>query len=190
MSIVNEAIEGVMDLINAGHPFADIRRGALGTDPGIVCEVGPSSPDEVYLDKNQYIPVDLTINAKHPNLYTATEAMNSIHHMLTMLTAYPAGDTWQIVDITTTTLPQVIGREDNGDWLLASSLAVKVYTNSTVIRHVLTPYQGSYSVRSIANEEQTLDTDYKYMTRDMTVEEVYYSETSNDKGGMTVYIGE
>ena len=190
MTIINEAVSGVMDLIDAQHLFAQIRRGALGNETGIVCEPGASFPNEVYLDKNQYIPIDLTFNAKHPNLETATETMNTIHQVLTMLTTYPSGTGWQIVDITTATLPRVIGREDNGNWLVASAVTVKVYTESEVIHHVLLPYEGSYSVRSIANEEQTLDTDYRYMVNDMTVEEVYYSETGNDQGGYTVYIGE
>ena len=43
-----------------------------------------------------------------------------------MLTSYPSGADWHIVDISTMTEPQVIGREDEGQWLMASSLWVKV----------------------------------------------------------------
>ena len=125
-SIINQAIEAVMGLIDGLSLFSTIRRGALGTEDGLCCEIGPSSPDEVYLDKNKYTPIDLTINGKHNNLQTLSDAMNGIHENLTMLTSYPYGTDWHIVDISTMTEPQVIGREDEGQWLMASSLWVKV----------------------------------------------------------------
>lgn len=127
-SIINQAVEKVMDLIDALELFSLITRGALGTGNGLVCEVAPSSPSEVYLDKNQYITVDLTINGKHSNLETLSDAMNTIHESLTMLREYPYSTDWQIVDIVTLTEPQVIGREENNDWIMASSLGVKVLT--------------------------------------------------------------
>jgi hypothetical protein len=127
-SIMNQAVEAVMDLIDLIGLYSAITRGALGTGNGLACEIGPSSPETVWLDKNQYIPIDLTINGKHTNMQTLSEAMNQIHETLTMMTEYPSGDDWEIVDITTMTEPQMIGREDEGAWLMASALLVKVAT--------------------------------------------------------------
>lgn len=128
MTIINEAVESVMELIDGLGLFSSIYRGALGTGDGLCCEIAPTSPETVFLDKNQYIPIDLTINGKHENLETLSDAMNSIHETLTMKTSYPYGNTWKIVDITTYTEPQVIGREDSNQWVMASSLLVKVET--------------------------------------------------------------
>jgi hypothetical protein len=128
MTIINAAMEAVMDLIDGLGLFALITRGALGTGEGLVCEVGPSGPDEVYMDKNQYIILDFTINGKHANLQTLSDDMNRIHQEITMLREYPSGDDWNIVDITTLTEPQIIGREDNNAWLMASALNVKIET--------------------------------------------------------------
>ena len=128
MTIINAAVEAVMDLIDGLGLFALITRGALGTGEGLVCEVGPSGPDEVYMDKNQYIILDFTINGKHANLQTLSDDMNRIHQDITMLREYPSGDDWNIVDITTMTEPQIIGREDNNMWLMASALNVKIET--------------------------------------------------------------
>lgn len=128
MTIINAAVEAVMDLIDGLGLFALITRGALGTGKGLVCEVGPSGPDEVYMDKNQYIILDFTINGKHANLQTLSDDMNRIHQEITMLREYPFGDDWNIVDITTLTEPQIIGREDNNMWLMASALNVKIET--------------------------------------------------------------
>ena len=128
-SFINKAVESVMDLIDALDLFAKITRGALGTGDGLSCEVGPSGPDTIWLDKNQYIPMDLTINGKNSNLETLSDAMNGIHEYLTMLRSYPSGDHWQITDIATLTEPQVIGREADNKWIMASSLAVRIATD-------------------------------------------------------------
>ena len=126
-SVINQAVEAVIGLINALTPFANITRGALPTGAGLCCEVGPTTPSEVYLSKDAYIPVDLTINGKHHDLMTLSDTMNGIHSALTRAKTYPSADHWEIVDIATATLPQVLGREDNNDWLMASSLSVRIY---------------------------------------------------------------
>lgn len=128
-SIVNRVVESVMDLINDMDNFAPIRRGALGTDPGLVCEIAPSTVDTVFLDKNSYIFLDLTMNGKHKNLELLSDTMHNISDTLTRMKKYPSGDGWEIVDITAGNPPEatVIGREDNGEWLMASSVIIKFY---------------------------------------------------------------
>ena len=116
-----------MDLIDALGLYSTLSRGALGTGNGICCEIGPSVPDEVYLDKNQHIFIDLTINGKHTNLQTLSDAMNSIHESLTFKKEYPYDTDWRMTDITTLTEPQIITREEGNAWVMASSLAVKIY---------------------------------------------------------------
>ena len=127
-SIINQAIEAVMDVIDALSLFAPITRGALGTGDSLSCEIGPTSPEEIWLDKNKYIPIDLTINGKYSNLETLSDTMNMIHENLTMMRSYPNGSEWEIVDIATQTEPQVIGREQDNRWMMASALSVRVAT--------------------------------------------------------------
>lgn len=132
-TILNDAVEAVMNLIDALSLFATITRGALGTRSGLCCEVAPSSPTEVYLDKNQFIPLDLTINGKHEELETLSNDMNMIHEALTMYRTYPSGNEWEIVDITTITEPQIIGRDENNLFIMSSNLSVKIHTKKGVI---------------------------------------------------------
>lgn len=127
MSVINEVLEAVIGLMNATQPFATVTRGALPTGPGITCEVGPTAPLETYLDKNTYIPLDVTINGKHENLKVLSDALNTIHSALTRAKQYPEGERWQIVDITTQTLPDIVDREQNNVWLMASALSVNFY---------------------------------------------------------------
>ena len=49
-------------------------------------------------------------------------------------------------------------------------------------------YEGSYTVRP-SIDAQTLPTNQKYMTDDLTVQAIPYSEVSNQSGGMTATIG-
>lgn len=127
MSVINEAIEAVIGLMNDTRPFAKVTRGALPTGIGLVCELSPTMPQTLFWDKNTFIPLDITLNGKHPNLKTLSDAMNNIHSALTRATSYPFGTGWQITDIKNNTLPQKIGREENNEWLMASSLSVELY---------------------------------------------------------------
>ena len=126
-SILNAAVEAVMDMIDEIGNFATIQRGALGIDAGLTCEIAPSMVDSVFMDKNTYMPVTLALNGKHDNLETLSDTLNNIMDTLTRRTDYPDGNGWQIVDITNGNLPRVIGREDNNQWLMACDLVVKIY---------------------------------------------------------------
>lgn len=127
MSAINGVMEAVIQMINDLHPFAAVTRGALPTGHGLTCEVGPTTPLAVHMDKNSVIPLDVTLNGKHPDLRVLSDTMNDIHSALTRARSYPSGEGWQIVDIRNDTLPQIIGREGNNDWLMASSLSVTFY---------------------------------------------------------------
>lgn len=126
-SVINQVVEAVIGLMNATTPFATVTRGALPTGIGITCEVGPSTPSEVYLDKNSYVPLDIVLNGKHYNMKTLSDALNKIHSALTRAKTYPSSEGWQIVDISNYTLPEVVDREGNNEWLMASALSVKFY---------------------------------------------------------------
>ena len=126
-SVINQVLEAVIGLMNATKPFAKVTRGALPTGQGLTCEIGPTAPEATHMDKNSVIPLDITLNGKHPNLMTLSDAMNKIHSALTRAKEYPSAAAWEIVDISNLTLPQKIGREQNNDWLMASAISAKFY---------------------------------------------------------------
>lgn len=126
-SILNLAVEAVMDMIDALDPFSPITRGALGIGNSLSCEIAPSVPAEVYMDKNLYIPLTLALNGKHDDLQVLSDTLNNILDSLSRKTTYTDGAGWQIVDITSGNLPRVIGREDNNSWIMACDMVVKIY---------------------------------------------------------------
>lgn len=71
--------------------------------------------------------------------------------------------------------------DESNDSLKITSDRVNITTTSG------DPYQGPYIVTPLANEQQILNTKFKYMSDDVTVNKVPYYETSNDSG-TTVYI--
>ena len=127
MSVLNNAVEAVMDMIDAMNNFAPITRGALGIGNSLSCEIAPSMVDTVFMDKNTYIPLTLALNGKHDNLQTLSDTLTNIMDTLTRMKSYTDGNGFQIVDITNGNLPRVIGREDNNQWLMACDLIVKIY---------------------------------------------------------------
>ncbi len=131
-SVSNAVVEAVMDMVDSLSNYAVITRGALGTGNGLTCEVATSSVDGVFLDKNQYIFLDLTFNGKHRNLETLSDTLNNIMDSLTLRKEYPTGDGWEIVDISrgAPPLPTIIGREEQNEWIMACAVIVKYYQNS------------------------------------------------------------
>ena len=132
-SKLNLAVESVITLINAMKNFATMTRGALGTANGLCCEIAPSYAEEVYMDKNIYIPLTLALNGKHTDLQVLSDTMNNIMDTLTRSKSYPSGNGWEIVDITNGNFPRVIGREGNNQWLMACDLIVKIYRKDDAI---------------------------------------------------------
>lgn len=128
-SVQNRVVAAVMDIIDGLNNFAPIRRGALGTGPGLTCEVAPSTVESVFMDKNSYVILDLTLNGKHSNLETLSTTLNNIVDNLTRRFEYPAGEGFEIVDIShgAPPLPTIVTREDNGEWIMAASVFVKYY---------------------------------------------------------------
>lgn len=126
-SVLNKAVEAVMDIIDALGNFANITRGALGIDNGLSCEIAPSVPESVFMDKNSYIPLTLAINGKHSDLQVLSDTLNNITDSLTRSKSYTDGNGFQIVDITGGNIPRIIGREGNNQWIMACDLVIKVY---------------------------------------------------------------
>ena len=126
-SVLNIAVEAVMNMIDAMNNFATITRGALGIGNGLSCEIAPSMVDSVFMDKNSYIPVTLALNGKHDDLQILSDTLNNIMDTLTRKTSYTDGNGFEIVDITSGNLPRVIGREDNNQWVMACDVIVKIY---------------------------------------------------------------
>lgn len=62
---------------------------------------------------------------------------------------------------------------------------ISIYSGESVKKK----YEGDYTVIPSTDEDIVLETKDKIMTDDLTLKKIPFHETSNDSGGITVYIG-
>lgn len=130
MSYTTDILLEVIRLAQATDPFATIRRGALPPDNGICMEIASGAPETTFLDRRSVLSISLVLNGKHSDLATLSGALCTIHHALTHMKEYPITEAWQMLSITTTSVPHQIGREPSGQWLLGSALTVYFFERS------------------------------------------------------------
>lgn len=123
---MTDFLDALIDLAEATQPFAHIRRGPLTSASSISMEAAESSISR-HMDRNEAVRTAVVINAKHPDMTIAYEAIMAIQRKLTRLPEFPSGDGWRIVDVWADDFPRLIGREDDNTWLYATSLTASIY---------------------------------------------------------------
>lgn len=101
--------------------------GSMPPLDGYAVSFAGGAPMEIYrnLMTNEDLPV--VFNGKGEDQQTVADAMDRVHLALTTAKALPFSARWQIYAIETTSAPQLIGREENRNWLYGSSFRVKFY---------------------------------------------------------------
>lgn len=85
----------------------------------------PRATFRTLVNSDQELPVQFT--GKNVNQQQLAVAMEAVHQALTTAAALPFADGWQIYAIETTSAPQLIGREENINYIYGSSFRVKFY---------------------------------------------------------------
>ena len=130
MSYTTDILLEVIRLAQETEPFATIRRGALPPDNGICMEIATGAPETTFLDRRSVLSLSVVLNGKHSNLTKLSRALDAIHHHLNHLNDYPITEAWQMLSISTVSVPHQIGRESNGQWLMGSSLTINFFERS------------------------------------------------------------
>ena len=102
----------------------------LGSMPpidGYAVSFAGGAPMETFrpLTTNEELPV--IFNGKGADQRALASAMGKAHRALTTSTILPYNKRWQVYAIETTSAPQLVGREENANWLYGSSFRVKYY---------------------------------------------------------------
>ena len=127
MSIYNEILEAVVGLIQNTNENVGEKIGALPVGNSVAVYLINSQPETTFQDKGIQYNLNVTLHGKNTNPKTISDLLNNIHLAITQMTEYPYTDDWQINDISTNSLPQMIQREDSGEILFGSSLNIRVY---------------------------------------------------------------
>lgn len=123
---MTDFLDALIDIAQQTNPFATILRGPLTAAPSIAMEAAESGITR-HMDRNEAVRTAVVINAKHPDMTTAYEAVMAIQRKLTHLPEFPSGEGWQIVDVWADNIPRLVGREDDNTWLYASALTASIY---------------------------------------------------------------
>lgn len=103
----------------------------LGTNipENSLCLRWRSNPSEIYMSKDSYNSMTVLLNGKNIDQQAIATTLNAIHHYLNKLkqNQIPIGENTQIINIQTSSSPELIGVEENGQWIYASSLTVTYY---------------------------------------------------------------
>lgn len=101
--------------------------GSMPPLDGYAVSFAGGAPMEIYrnLMTNEDLPV--VFNGKGEDQQAVADVMDRVHLALTTAKALPFSARWQIYAIETTSAPQLIGREENRNWLYGSSFRVKFY---------------------------------------------------------------
>lgn len=129
MSFYSKVIDNIAAAAEDTQPFASI---VYGSDPPangicmIPTNVGPLS---THLNKGMVYDLPVVLNGKNADQQLLLDDLTAIHEKLTRRTSYADISTMecQVIDIATTALPSIIGREQNNQWICGSSFNVKFY---------------------------------------------------------------
>lgn len=129
MSFYAELIDNIAAAAEQTQPYANI---VYGSDPPLngICMtptgVGPAS---THLNKGMVYDLPVVLNGKNDDQQKLLDDLTAIHENLTRRTSYSDISTTacQVINIATTALPSIIGREQNSQWICGSSFNVKFY---------------------------------------------------------------
>lgn len=129
MSFISELIDNIANAAEATDPYSGI---VYGSDPPVngICMIPSSTaPIQTHLDKGMVYDLPIVLNGKNADQQTLLDDITRIHEELTRRTDYQDISTGscQVVNISTTALPSIIGREQNKQWICGSSLNVRFY---------------------------------------------------------------
>ena len=129
MSFWSKILDNICDIAEATEPYSNI---VYGSDPPIngICMIPTGvAPSQTHLDKGMVYDLPVVLNGKNADQYLLLNDLTAIHEALTRRLDYSdiSTEQCQVVDIATTALPSIIGREQNKQWVCGSSFSVKFY---------------------------------------------------------------
>ncbi len=101
--------------------------GSMPPEEGYAVGYAGGAPIETFRTLNANYTLPIVFNGKSADQQKLVEEMDRVHLVLTTSKVLPFSDDWQIYSITTSAAPQLLGREENRNWIYGSSLRVLFY---------------------------------------------------------------
>lgn len=113
--------------VNNLHLFSAANVGALPAAGGISIQLGAGAPTSEHFDRGGRYELYFSVNAKQTNQLIALSALESIHKFLAQMKFYPSGTDYQILNISTGTVPNYLGTDSSGQHMFGSIVRVTFY---------------------------------------------------------------
>ena len=129
MSFYDAMLDKIAEAAEATEPYAKIVYGSDPPKDGICMIPSTGAPADTHLNKGMIIRLPILLNGKNADQEKLLNDLTAIHAALTRKTDYSEFTTinTQIVNIESMSLPAIIGREQNKQWICGSTLAVYFY---------------------------------------------------------------
>lgn len=129
MSFYDAMLDKIAEAAEATEPYAKIVYGSDPPKDGICMIPSTGAPADTHLNKGMIIRLPILLNGKNAYQEKLLNDLTAIHEALTRKTDYSEFTTinTQVVNIETMSLPAIIGREQNKQWICGSTLAVYFY---------------------------------------------------------------
>ncbi len=124
---MREEIITAMQQMIQGIIGKDVVVGSIPPLNGYAVGAVGGSPIETFrpLTSNESLPI--LFNGKSSEQQSLIHDMEKVHSILTTSKVLPYSKDWQIYAIVTTSSPNLIGREENKNWIYGSSFRVKFF---------------------------------------------------------------
>lgn len=122
---VLEALRVCVAGLCAGYPLTI---GALPERNALSMVVSTGRCADTTLAQGTTVTLDVTLNMKYERQQIAMDVLCGIHEALNGRMELPTGEGWQMIAVRTAGAPGYIDREEAGQWLYGSALAVSYCT--------------------------------------------------------------
>ena len=127
--MISAIMDKIADAADALGLYATIVYGSDPPENGICMIQAAGAPTEKHFDTGMLYRLSVLLNGKHSDQQTLLDALTRIHTALTKRNDFSDFSTTdaQVLSIMTTSSPQIIGREQNNQWIAGSSFEVSFY---------------------------------------------------------------
>ena len=122
--VMREVYEYVRDLV-ASTIGETIYNGTMPPYEGYALQIDMGLVDTTFLSTGISYNMGMVLNGKGKNQVEVYNNLCSAHRALTQRKKWASGNDWQITNISTDSMPRLLGREDNINWEYGSGLTVR-----------------------------------------------------------------
>ena len=127
VSKLREAFDAIRAMaLAAQSTYDEVQVGSLPPADSMVMLIAAGAEKTATLDHHGDLTVDIVCNVKHKYQTVAIDVLANVHHELTSSMNLPSGDGWQVLSLSSSSLPTFI-EKDGDQFLYGSGFNAKIW---------------------------------------------------------------